>query len=153
MKIFLFSALFTLSLFTSESFANCKDGCILKNRSQDQDCTLEKTPLTRCDKFTTYMNLDKKLNTSYRDLIKQLDKKSTPNLRTSQLAWIKWRDETCDDAEQAANCSNGVCAGVAHDSCILTLTRQRTKELSEFRNDIRIAMDRTFSFSKTYTED
>jgi uncharacterized protein YecT (DUF1311 family) len=130
---------------------SCTD-CGLRNRSDDQNCALEKTPLTRCETFREYLKSDKELNNAYRKLTKQLDSQSLSILRTTQREWIKWRDEKCEDVEEAANCTNGVCAGVSHDSCIVKLTEKRTSELVDYAKKMLDAQTSHFAFDKKYKE-
>ena len=129
----------------------CKTGdCILKNRSDDQACELGDGPLTRCEKFEQFVNEDKKLNEAYKSLKTKLDKESFAQLRLTQRSWIKWRDETCENAEENVGCNNGVCAGVEHDGCIVKLTRVRAQELREFRSNLIYAKKTNFQYARKY---
>ncbi|RFP19314.1 DUF1311 domain-containing protein [Duganella sp. BJB475] len=135
-------------LCTSQAFAgDCKENCILTNRSQDQSCALDKTPLTRCGNFSSYMAEDSKLNAQYRSLVKKLNSADAAALRTTQRAWLQWRLDKCDEADEASGCDNGVCAGVAHDACIIAVTRDRTLDFVQFSNDPANAARTNFSFS------
>lgn len=96
------------------------------------------------------MTEDKKINTEYRLLLNKLDESDAQILRDVQKSWLNWRTERCDDIDEKSNCDNGVCAGVAHDSCILKVTRERTAELTKFRGNIGSARMQKFSFSKNY---
>lgn len=58
--------------------------CGPKNRSDDQNCALGKTPLTRCETLGEYKRGDKQLNNNYRRLTKQLDSHSLLALKTTQ---------------------------------------------------------------------
>ena len=148
LKVLTFAALL---MHVNLAFSGCKDNCVLRNRSQDQDCALDKTPLTRCEKFSTYLAEDSKLNAQYKNLIKKLNGKAASALRTTQRAWLQWRLEKCDDMEELSKCDNGVCAGVAHDACIVALTRYRTADLVKFENDPASAVQANFSFSLPVT--
>lgn len=130
------------------SSKDCTTDCVLTNRSEDQNCALEKTPLTRCENFDAFRDADSKLNKAYSALLKQIGKAEAFRLRTPQRAWIVWRNEQCEEEEDQAKCNNGVCAGVAHGSCILNLTYRRTKELSTFSKDIKAAKAAGFRFEK-----
>jgi uncharacterized protein YecT (DUF1311 family) len=71
-------------------------------------------------------------------------------LRKTQRSWLDWRLEKCEQIDQQASCDNGVCAGVAHDECIISLTKQRTSELINFKKDLATAKSNNFIFSKKY---
>ncbi|NYE59771.1 uncharacterized protein YecT (DUF1311 family) [Duganella sp. 1224] len=132
------------------AFAECKNDCVLKNRSQDQDCKLDNTPLSRCENYAAYVKEDKKLNKEYKELIKVLSKEDVADLRKTQRSWLDWRLEKCEEVDQNANCDNGVCAGVAHDECIVSLLTQRANELNKFRQNVTGARSSRFAFSKKY---
>jgi uncharacterized protein YecT (DUF1311 family) len=120
----------------------------LQNRSDDQACALERTPLTRCGEFAEYMKEDRILNANYKALMKSLGKRDAATLKGTQLQWLDWRVEKCDDVDEQTHCDNGICAGVAHDDCIVSLTRQRADELKRFANDPAAAVAAKFAFSK-----
>lgn len=141
MNILKYALILQLILITQPAYAKGW------NQSEDQDCAIEKTPLTRCGEFDSYMNADKILNANYKILLKKLDKTKLVTLKTKQREWIKWRDEKCEEAQEAAGCNSGACAGVEHDMCIVTLTNQRAEELKKFES----AKNETdFNFSKEY---
>jgi uncharacterized protein YecT (DUF1311 family) len=113
---------------------------------------LEKTPLSRCGGLRQFRKFDAKLNDEYRRLFQQLKSEDRKSLRIAQREWIRWRNAQCETEEAEANCDNGVCAGVAHDSCILDLTARRTKELHRFAQDIASGVETGFSYSKAGTD-
>jgi uncharacterized protein YecT (DUF1311 family) len=119
-----------------------------QNRSDDQACALERTPLTRCGEFAEYVKEDRILNANYKALMKGLGKVDTATLKSAQLQWLDWRLEKCNDVDEHAHCDNGICAGVAHDDCIVSLTRQRADELKRFANDPAAAVAAKFAFSR-----
>lgn len=119
-----------------------------KNRSDDRACALERTPLTRCGAFAEYMKEDRNLNATYKALMKGLGKADAATLKGSQLQWLEWRQEKCDEVDEQAHCDNGWCAGVAHDDCMVSLTRQRADELKRFSNDSAAAVSTRFTFSR-----
>jgi uncharacterized protein YecT (DUF1311 family) len=143
---------FSLVALHSAALADGCTDCGLTNRSDDQDCALEKTPLTRCETLRAYMKGDRELNNTYRKLTKQLDANSLSVLKTTQRAWIQWRDDKCEDIEEAANCTNGVCAGVNHDNCVVDLTKKRSNELAGFSKKLQSAKESGFVFDKKYRE-
>lgn len=128
---------------------DCRNDCILRNASDDQNCAIEKTPLVRCQNFEEFRSRDSELNASYKFLYATLDKSDKNELKIVQRKWIRWRDETCDDAEAEANCTNGVCLGVAHDSCIVRPTERRHNELKRFQKHGEPVKARTFDFSRS----
>jgi uncharacterized protein YecT (DUF1311 family) len=150
MKKYLTLGILMLSLGSGLATAECKTDCVIKNRSQDQDCALDSTPLTRCESHAGYLKEDKKLNKEYKDLVKALGKDDVATLRKTQRAWLDWRLEECDEVDEKSKCDNGVCAGVAHDECIVALTTQRTTELSRFKQNVQDAKSSGFAFSKKY---
>ncbi len=148
MKNLLKLLIIALLLCAKPTFAICKDNCVLKNRSQDQACALDTTPLSRCGNFSSYMVEDSKLNGQYKSLIKKLSARDAMALRVAQRTWLQWRLDKCDEAEDASSCDNGVCAGVTHDACIVTVTRNRTLDFVKFSNDPARAVRVNFSFSR-----
>ncbi|QGZ37652.1 lysozyme inhibitor LprI family protein [Pseudoduganella flava] len=130
----------------------CSDGCVILSRSDDQNCDLNKTPLSRCGGYRQFMKSDAILNEEYRRLFQQLKLIDRKSLQKAQREWIMWRDEQCETEEVEANCDNGVCAGVAHDSCILDLTARRAKELRRFTQENASGVDSGFAFSKGRTD-
>ncbi|MHA6575454.1 lysozyme inhibitor LprI family protein [Pseudomonas yamanorum] len=138
-KFSLISASLVLASISPSAFAD-----------SNKDCDLDKTPLTRCEKYNDFINEDKNLNLSYKELRKKLNYETQPKLKAAQLAWIKWRDNKCDQVQEEAMCSNGLCDGVAHDSCIVDLTKQRERELLQFQKNISDVQSNSFEFSKKY---
>jgi uncharacterized protein YecT (DUF1311 family) len=150
MKKYLKFVILMLSLGFGLAAAECKTDCVIKNRSQAQDCPLDMAPLTRCENYSGYMKEDKKLNKEYKELVKVLDKDNVVALRKTQRSWLDWRIDKCDEVDEQAKCDNGVCAGVAHDECIVALTIQRTNELSRFKQNLQDARSSGFIFLKNY---
>lgn len=118
------------------------------NRSDDQSCELERTPLTRCGQFAEYMKQDRKLNANYKALMKSLSKGDAATLKSAQLQWLDWRVEKCDDIDEQAKCDNGVCAGVAHDDCMVAITASRAAELKQFADNLGAAKAAKFTFGR-----
>ena len=138
---------------TANGKRHCDVNCILTSALIDQNCALENTPLVRCGNFEEFKDHDNRLNHSYSTLRKILNKADQENLRMIQISWISWRDETCDDLESEANCDNGMCTGVAHDSCMVSLTERRHNELEIFKKSITKAKASNFSFSRRLSND
>jgi uncharacterized protein YecT (DUF1311 family) len=144
--IFLFLA--TILSINSRGDNKCQVNCVLKSAANDQNCAIETVPLVRCENFKQFKRYDKQLNVSYRSLRGSLNNNDRESLKKTQINWINWRDEICDDLEVEANCNNGMCTGVAHDSCIVFLTEQRNNELDRFKENINNAKAVKFEFSK-----
>lgn len=125
-----------------------RDDRILRSASDDQHCAIEDTPLVRCEKFDEFKKQDSRLNASYQALRASFGKDDAKTLKNMQRKWIAWRDDTCDNAEAAASCTNGMCVGVAHDSCIVRLTERRWGELDSFKADLKKSKAAGFNFSK-----
>ena len=72
---------------------------------------------------------DDELNRTYSALVTKLriDPKALEFLRASESAWIKYRDADCDFATYAA--SHGTFHGTAVSWCLISITKDRTKEL------------------------
>ena len=149
MKIrsFLLMLLSLLALHSTARADGCT-GCGLRNQSDDQNCELGNTPLTRCVNFGEYLRHDKELNIAYRRLTIQLDRHSLMLLKKTQREWIQWRDEQCEDVEEAASCTNGICAGVNHDACVVAVTKKRTSEIVGFSRNLQEAKESSFVFEK-----
>jgi len=127
----------------------CTGTCILQRASTDQNCAIEQTPLVRCEKFSEFEKRDADLNTTYKAVYSTLDESGRSNLRQVQRKWMRWRDETCDDAEAEANCTNGMCVGVAHDSCIVRLTERRYNELKQIASKHSNVIPHRFNYSQS----
>jgi uncharacterized protein YecT (DUF1311 family) len=142
--------LYMLTLPFEESLAAdaCNGDCVLQSAADDQNCAVEKTPLVRCEKFQEFQKRDSELNSAYKALYSSLSKLDQGQLKIAQRKWIKWRDDTCDDVEADANCTNGMCVGVAHDSCVVRLTERRRDELKQISSKSGTKADR-FRFSES----
>jgi uncharacterized protein YecT (DUF1311 family) len=101
----------------------------------------------RCDDFK---KADRQLNASYGKLMESLDKNSKSELRNVQRRWIEWRDNKCEELE--SHCVTGSCSGVAHDSCIVDLTKNRDRELKSYYRNMENAKQRNFAFAMEYPE-
>ena len=74
-----------------------------------------------------YKKADAELNRIYKLAFTGLDEKATENLRKAQRAWMVYRDAQCD--AEYAKWGGGSGGPAAHLSCLLRLTRLRTREL------------------------
>jgi uncharacterized protein YecT (DUF1311 family) len=103
-------------------------------------------PVVDCQNPTTQMAMnvcagraakqsDRQLNITYKRVqqhYRRADSKEYRDLRRTkltdaQLAWIKYRDTTCD--WKASKFSGGSIAPMVYSSCLDRLTQQRTQEL------------------------
>lgn len=131
-------SIFLFILLSFNSYANCV---------QDYD---ERLPWQSIDSCDEYKEADAELNLTYKKLTKLIEKSDKTLLKKSQKDWILWRNETCKKAEDDAlpRCSNVSCLGLAKDSCLIELTKQRTTDFLEFQKNIKQARQNNFSFSK-----
>lgn len=122
-----------------------------ENAGGGTDCSIDETPLSICKYYPQYLKSDKSLNYEYKQLTKILDKKNLSLLRQSQRLWIEWRDEKSGGVyEKSTLCAGTVCIDAVHDNCVIDLTDKRTEELRQFKKDIKLAKDKSFSFSKEH---
>ncbi len=102
----------------------------------------EAPPVTDCKNPTTQLDMttcadraakqsDRQLNIAYkqvRQAYRNSDQKERlDKLTTTQLAWIKYRDTTCD--WKASKFAGGSIAPMIYANCLDQLTQQRTQEL------------------------
>jgi uncharacterized protein YecT (DUF1311 family) len=69
--------------------------------------------------------LDKWLNATYSQALKDAEPKQRDLLRQAQRAWIKFRDAQCD----YVGAEEGSIARVDYAECLRRMTEQRTREL------------------------
>jgi uncharacterized protein YecT (DUF1311 family) len=92
-------------------------------------CDLQSTPLANMGRCAEYKRLDNEFNAHYQMLLKKRSPEFKAKLRNIQRDWIVWREEKCDEVQENSGCNeNGSCNGVAHDYCIIDLTRMRDEE-------------------------
>lgn len=114
-------------------------------------CDVQKTPLTNAGRCEEYMKLDRNLNERYKKLMSDVDPDTQKRLRNVQRQWIQWRDEKCEEVQEISGCNgNGSCNGVAHDYCVIDLTRQRYDELNSIQPHDRSIKENDLLFSKEY---
>lgn len=73
---------------------------------------------------------DRKLNQVYQQLTPKLQRQQRERLTDAQLAWINFRDKTCD--YERGEWGNGTGAPSAYSFCIARLTQQRTADLERY---------------------
>jgi uncharacterized protein YecT (DUF1311 family) len=110
--------LLLLFISTSASAWNCGD---LNTQSEMNQCA-----------FTEYQKEDKELNKIYNSYRTRLDDDQKRQLKSVQLAWVKFRDLVCEFE------SSGVKGGSVYplilQSCLARVTSDRIKELSILAN-------------------
>lgn len=72
---------------------------------------------------------DALLNKNYKELVGKLEGKEKAQIKTVQLAWIKFRDLQCHF--ESDGYEGGSMQPLVHSSCLYKLTKQRNKELLE----------------------
>ena len=145
--------LFSTLAISAPGEASDRTGRVANEKHEDRSreaCDLIRSPLTRCDIYIDYKESDKKLNRSYRALLKKLPTTDASSLRRKQRQWVEFRDKTCLDLQEKAACDNALCDGVEHDQCILELTNIRTKELNLFLKDPSLGVRAGYGFETKY---
>lgn len=77
---------------------------------------------------------DAELNKVYKELMKQLPPEHQAKLKTAQLAWLKYRDATCECV--AFPNEGGSIYPLIYNGCRGSVTQNRTKELKEMLEEI-----------------
>ncbi|MBX2860311.1 MAG: DUF1311 domain-containing protein [Vampirovibrio sp.] len=111
---FVTTCCFTFLFFNTATAADCPN---------DPITTLD---FRRCNE-AEYQQVDITLNHTYQDLKSKLDKEGIQKLVTAEKSWIAFRDTHC--AFESDTYRGGTLAPVIYGSCLITLTRSRTKEL------------------------
>jgi uncharacterized protein YecT (DUF1311 family) len=78
----------------------------------------------------SYETADKKLNQVYRQLKPKLGTSQQKKIVTAQLAWIQFRDKSCDF--EGAFAEGGSLEPVLKASCKADVTKQRVKDLQGY---------------------
>ncbi|MBW4691111.1 MAG: DUF1311 domain-containing protein [Lyngbya sp. HA4199-MV5] len=101
--------------------SGCKDQ-ITQRRTADFSTYLTgKSPAGR----NNYQNADRRLNQLYQQLLQRLEHDRKQKLETAELAWIAFRDSTCEfEASSGGN--------AARNQCLTRLTRQRNQQLQGY---------------------
>jgi uncharacterized protein YecT (DUF1311 family) len=103
--------------------------------AQQVDCT---NPMTTVDMRMCAgreaETADRKLNQVYQQLSSKLSGQQKERLITAQLAWIKFRDQTC--AYEQGRFEGGTFAPVALASCLARVTQQRTQDLDNYLQEV-----------------
>jgi uncharacterized protein YecT (DUF1311 family) len=80
-----------------------------------------------------YQAADKELNRVYQQVRSQLDEERQQRLKEAQLAWIDFRDKTCNF--EASSALGGTLEGLLYTDCLTEQTEKRTAELEGYFND------------------
>ncbi len=102
--------------------------------------TAQASASTTCDSATTQADINKciaaelktedsKLNNSYRNLQRVLNKSEKKQLKTVQLAWIDFRDKACKFSARSS--VGGSAYSMVLNSCLTTYTQQRRIQLDK----------------------
>ncbi len=102
----------------SKTYSNCMD--------QSGGVTVE---MLNCIGSETE-HQDALLNQAYRDVMAELSPERKTELRNAQRAWIKYRDLNC---EFYADPDGGTMASLQSNSCFMTMTASRARELRGFQ--------------------
>ena len=100
------------------------------------------------DTYAAYLDEDKLLNASYKELTRLLDKNNLAVLKQVQRKWIEWRDSKCYSAQKLANRQIGVQGSSVRDDCLSSLTEHRNIELQKFIKNSKAASKEKFNFSR-----
>jgi len=94
------------------------------------DCSKMETQsdLNRCY-GVEYKAADKELNQAYADVRASLDERQKQELKAVQLAWIKYRDLSCNF--ELSNAKGGSAYSMGLSICLTEKTRARTAELKK----------------------
>ncbi|WP_043420381.1 lysozyme inhibitor LprI family protein [Cupriavidus basilensis] len=76
---------------------------------------------------------DKGLNAAYQSLQQGIAPARKPKLLDAQRAWLKFRDANCSFQ---ADPDGGTLAGVNAAACVMQMTADRAKELSDFAAEV-----------------
>lgn len=77
---------------------------------------------------------DAKLNKVYKQLMEKIDQQSQTKLRTSQRAWIAFRDAQAD-LQEDFEARGGTMGPTVYSTCRTNLTEARTSELEKLIKD------------------
>ena len=75
-----------------------------------------------------FRNADKKMNSTYREILNRLDRDDRERVRAVQGAWLRYRDLHCD-AVGSIQAGGGSLEPTEVFSCKADLTKERTKEI------------------------
>jgi len=85
-----------------------------------------------------YEKADAEMNKAYRALMGELatyEGKDQQKLRHAQTLWLKYRDATCES--ESSIYLGGSIRPAVHSSCLASVTRERTRRLTEFLPETR----------------
>lgn len=97
-------------------------------RISESDCenAVTRTALIQCA-YQSAKESDNRLNAVYQQVISRLSAKEQTGLVKTQLAWVKYRDGSCEPLLDHAK--YGRESAIQYWACIDRLTKQRTAEL------------------------
>ncbi|MBU7585439.1 MAG: lysozyme inhibitor LprI family protein [Nostoc sp. TH1S01] len=96
--------------------------------SQKTNCNDPQTQseINICSQLS-YQDADKKLNQAYKKLLAKLSKSRQQKLIAAQVAWIKFRDASCEF--ERSQYEGGSIAPAIYSGCLEEATKQRTQQL------------------------
>ncbi|MBD2456287.1 lysozyme inhibitor LprI family protein [Nostoc sp. FACHB-87] len=132
LSLYLFSILTVIGLSANTVVqANTQTQPTKTYLAQKPNCNDPQTQLeiNICSQLS-YQNADKKLNQVYKQLLPKLSKTRQQKLIAAQLAWIKFRDASCEFERSAYE--GGSIAPAIYAGCLEEATKQRTQQLREY---------------------
>ncbi|MBD2301374.1 lysozyme inhibitor LprI family protein [Nostoc sp. FACHB-190] len=132
LSLYLFSMLTVIGLSANTVVqANTQTQPTKTYLAQKTNCNDPQTQLeiNICSQLS-YQNADKKLNQVYKQLLPKLSKTRQQKLIAAQLAWIKFRDASCEFERSAYE--GGSIAPAIYAGCLEEATKQRTQQLREY---------------------
>ncbi|MFN6561818.1 MAG: lysozyme inhibitor LprI family protein [Nostoc sp. ChiSLP01] len=122
-----FSSLYTPSLTAATTTPDVPK----MHLAQKLNCNNPQTQveINECSRLS-YQNADKKLNTTYQQLLPKLDRTRKQKLIAAQQAWIKFRDTTCEF--ERSEYEGGSIAPTIYFGCLENTTKERTQQLQEY---------------------
>ena len=101
---------------------------IARQKAKDDPCANAQTQLEMNVCWgNQYKSADAQLNSVYREFTSKLSPEETAQLKTAQLAWIKFRDANCEFVADAYK--GGSIRPMIAAMCLADVTNARTSEL------------------------
>ncbi|GAA4409919.1 lysozyme inhibitor LprI family protein [Quisquiliibacterium transsilvanicum] len=105
-----------LSALAMPAMADCRD-------------PTTQTEMNRCAALAL-SKADDELNSTYSKLIRQLDKSQQAEVKSIQLLWIRFKDQSCK--YEASGAEGGSLQPLLRDTCLTRLTEDRTRDLKDW---------------------
>jgi uncharacterized protein YecT (DUF1311 family) len=130
-SILTFSGVNAYAMTMASTLASTQPHLSKKLLTQTLNCNNAQTQLeinVCADLF--YQNADKKLNQVYQKLLPKLPKSRQQKLIDAQLAWVKFRDASCEF--ERSGYEGGTIAPAIYSACLEKFTKQRTQQLRDY---------------------